>query len=402
MEFKYSAVTADGFAIAGVLVSDSEENAEQMLWDSGMTVINLTRRLKLPPLYEAVPSIFGVKRRHVINFSRALANLLDAGIPILRALNIQTRFGNKAFRAVLSDVVAEVEKGSRLSEACAKHPSVFPNFYVYLLRTGEEVGNLAQVLKDTATHMEREEATKSKIKRSLAYPTFVMLLAIGAIVVMMAFVVPALTMMFEEFRSELPIMTRGLINVSNFFEANVWYMIIGLVVLGFTVFIYVKTPRGKQQKDRILVKVPIIGQAILKSGLARFCRNLSMLVGAGVTLFDALKLTSETQDNTVLAQGVSDVRTNVGDGKLLSQAIITNPIYPDLMGEMIAVGEESGSLEGQLTRVSEFYDEEAERAIAAVTSTLTPALTIGVGLIIGLIAVTIFSSIYSMVDVLPE
>ena len=402
MEFKYSAVTADGFAIAGVLVSDSEENAEQMLWDSGMTVINLTRRLKLPPLYEAVPSIFGVKRRHVINFSRALANLLDAGIPILRALNIQTRFGNKAFRAVLSDVVAEVEKGSRLSEACAKHPSVFPNFYVYLLRTGEEVGNLAQVLKDTATHMEREEATKSKIKRSLAYPTFVMLLAIGAIVVMMAFVVPALTMMFEEFRSELPIMTRGLINVSNFFEANVWYMIIGLVVLGFTVFIYVKTPRGKQQKDRILVKVPIIGQAILKSGLARFCRNLSMLVGAGVTLFDALKLTSETQDNTVLAQGVTDVRTNVGDGKLLSQAIITNPIYPDLMGEMIAVGEESGSLEGQLTRVSEFYDEEAERAIAAVTSTLTPALTIGVGLIIGLIAVTIFSSIYSMVDVLPE
>jgi type IV pilus assembly protein PilC len=209
-------------------------------------------------------------------------------------------------------------------------------------------------------------------------------------------------MMFEEFRAELPVMTRGLITVSNFFESNVLYMIVGVVVVGFSGFFYVKTPRGKVHKDRILIKVPIIGQAILKSGLARFCRNLSMLVGAGVTLFDALKLTSETQDNSVLAQAVADVRTNVGDGKLLSQAIITNPIYPDLMGEMIAVGEESGSLEDQLTRVSEFYDEEAERAIAAVTSTLTPALTIGVGLIIGLIAVTIFSSIYSMVDVLPE
>jgi type IV pilus assembly protein PilC len=402
MEYKYSAMTSDGTTIAGVLVSDSEEKAEQMLWDSGLTVINLSRRLQLPPLYEAVPSLFGVKRRHVINFSRALANLVDAGIPILRALTIQARFGNKAFKAVLQDVISQVEKGNRLSEACAKHPSVFPNFYVFLIRTGEEVGNLSQVLKDTATHMEREEATKSKIKRSLAYPTFVMVLAVAAIVVMMAFVVPALTMMFEEFRAELPLMTRGLINVSNFFEANVWYMLIGIVLVGFLGYVYIRTENGKRRKDRILIKVPIIGQAILKSGLARFCRNLSMLVGAGVTLFDALKLSSETQDNSVLAQAVSDVRTGVADGQLLSQAIISNPVYPDLMGEMIAVGEESGSLEGQLSRVSEFYEEEAERAIAAVTSTLTPMLTIGVGLIIGLIAVTIFSSIYSMVDVLPE
>jgi type IV pilus assembly protein PilC len=388
MEYKYSAMTSDGTTIAGVLVSDSEEKAEQMLWDSGLTVIDLRRRLQLPPLYEAVPSLFGVKRRNVINFSRALANLVDAGIPILRALTIQARFGNKAFKAVLQDVISQVEKGNRLSEACAKHPSVFPNFYVFLIRTGEEVGNLSQVLKDTASHMEREEATKSKIKRSLAYPTFVMLLAVGAIVVMMAFVVPALTMMFEEFRAELPLMTRGLINVSSFFEANVWYMLIGIVLVGFSGYVYIRTENGRRRKDRIL--------------LARFCRNLSMLVGAGVTLFDALKLSSETQDNSVLAQAVTDVRTGVADGQLLSQAIISNPVYPDLMGEMIAVGEESGSLEGQLSRVSEFYEDEAERAIAAVTSTLTPMLTIGVGLIIGLIAVTIFSSIYSMVDVLPE
>ncbi|MFC1848283.1 type II secretion system F family protein [Chloroflexota bacterium] len=402
MEFRYTAATTEGSSLTGILVADTEESAERILWDSGLTILDLKRHIKMPALHEMLPSVFGVKRRDVIQFSRSLSNLLEAGIPILRALTIQTQFGSRAFRTTLKDVISEVEKGSRLSEACAKYPGVFPDFYVYLMKTGEEVGNLSFVLKDSALHMEREEAVKSKVKRSLAYPTFVMLLAIGAIIVMMAFVVPALTMMFDEFRADLPPMTRGLIAVSDFFQANVLYMIIGVSVIGAGGFVYMKTEGGARNKDKVVLKIPIIGAAILKSGLARFCRNMSMLVGAGVTLFDALKLTSETTDNTVIAEAVAGVRSTVGDGKLLSQAVAADEIFPNLMGEMIAVGEEAGSLEGQLTKVSEFYEEEAERAIAQVTGMLTPALTVGVGMLIGLIAVTIFSSIYSMVDVLPE
>ena len=402
MEFRYTASTSDGSPVSGVLVADNETNAEQILWDSGLTILEIKKQIKMPALHEAVPSVFGVKRRDVIQFSRNMASLLDAGIPILRALTIQTRFGKQAFRTVLKDVIADLEKGSRLSEACAKHSAIFPAFFTYLLRTGEEVGNLSQVLKDTAAHMERDEATASKIKRSLAYPSFVMVLAVGAIVVMMTFVVPALTTMFEEFGSELPAMTRGLIAVSDFFEANFLYLLIAVIVLGFSGFFYVKTPGGKRKKDAFIIRLPIIGQAVLKGGLSRFCRNMSMLVGAGVSLFDALKLTSETTDNSVIQEAVADVRSRVGDGQLFSQAVMADEMFPTLMGEMIAVGEEAGSLEGQLVKVATFYDEEAERAIAQVTGTLTPMLTIGVGLIIGLIAVTIFSSIYSMVDVLPE
>lgn len=402
MEFKYTAATNEGSAISGILSTETMENAERILWDSGLTIIALRRQIKLPALHEALPSVFGVKKRDVINFSRGVSNLLDAGIPILRALAIQSQFGSRAFRATVKEVIADVEKGSRLSEACAKYPAAFPDFYVFLMKTGEEVGNLSEVLRETATHMEREEAVKSKVKRSLAYPTFVMLLAVAAIVVMMAFVVPALTMMFDEFNSDLPAMTRGLIAVSDFFQANVLYMLIGLASIGVGGYIYIRTPGGKRRKDRVVMKIPLIGPAILKSGLARFCRNMSMLVGAGVTLFDALKLTSETTDNTIIAESVAGVRSGVGDGKLLSQAVREDQVFPNLMGEMISVGEEAGSLEGQLNKVSEFYDEEAERAISQVTGMLTPALTLGVGLIIGLIAVTIFSSIYSMVDVLPE
>ena len=402
MEFRYTASTGDGSPVSGVLVAESVGNAEQLLWDSGLIIIQLKKNLKLPALHEALPTVFGVKRHDVIQFSRNLASLLEAGIPILRALTIQSRFGKRALRAVLREVITDLEKGSRLSEACGKHPSAFPAFYVYLLRTGEEVGNLAQVLRDTATHMERDEVTAAKVKRSLAYPTFVLVLAVCAIFVMMAKVVPALTSMFNEFGSDLPPMTRGLIAVSDFFQASFFYIILGVVGIGVGGLFYLRTPAGKRRKDIVMLKIPVIGPAVLKSGLSRFCRNISMLVGAGVSLFDALKLTSETTDNSVIAEAVAGIRSRVGDGQLFSQAIAADAIFPGLLPEMVGVGEEAGILETQLTKVSDFYEEEAERAISQVTGTLTPALTIGVGLIIGLIAVTLYSSIYSMVDVLPD
>jgi len=402
MEFKYVASTTEGGLINGVVEADSEMTAEEILWKSGLTIIDLKKSVKLPPLHEMLPSLFGVKRRDVIVFSRNLASLLDAGIPILRALTIQSRFGRASFRAVLREVIKDLEKGSRFSEACAKYPKVFPNFYVYLLKTGEEVGNLSQVLKDIATHMERDEATAKKVKGSLAYPGFVMLLAVGAIFIMLTFVVPAITSMFKEFGSKLPPLTRGLIEVGNFFSGNFMYMILGVVVIAIIFVAYTKTASGKRNRDRFILKIPIIGQAILKGGLARFTRNMGMLVGAGVSLFDALRLASETTDNIILAESVANVRSGVGDGKLFSQAIAADPIFPGLMAEMIGVGEESGSLESHLLKVSAFYEDEAERAIAQVTGMLTPALTIGVGGIIGLIAVTMFSSIYSLVGAMPN
>jgi type IV pilus assembly protein PilC len=401
MEFKYMASTADGSPIRGVVEADSETIAEDILWKSGLTIIDLKKRQKLPPLHEILPSLFGVKKRDVIQFSRNLANLLDAGIPILRALSIQSRFGRAAFRDVLRDVIKELEKGLRLSEACAKYPKVFPNFYVYLLKTGEEVGNLAQVLKDIATSMERDEAIARKVKGSLAYPAFVMLLAVGAIVVMLTVVVPAITSMFKEFGTGLPPMTRGLIAVGDFFSGNIIYMILGVVVIVIVIVLYTRTPSGKKNRDRFILKIPVIGGATLKGGLARFNRNMGMLIGGGVSLFDALRLVSETTDNLVLSEAVANVRVAVGDGKLFSQAVSADPIFPMLMSEMIGVGEEAGSLESHLLKVSAYYEEEAERAINQVTGMLTPALTIGVGLIIGLIAVTLFSSIYSLVGALP-
>ena len=402
MEFKYTGCTAEGGLINGVVEAEAETIAEEILWKSGLIIIDLKKSIKIPSLYQMLPSVFGVKKRDVIQFSRNLASLLDAGIPIFRALTIQGRFGRASFRAVLHEVIKELERGTRFSEACAKYPKVFPNFYVHLLRTGEEVGNLSQVLKEIAAYMERDEATVKKVRGSLAYPAFVMLLAVGAIFVMLTFVVPALTTMFKEFGSDLPPLTRGVVAVGDFFSANGMYMILGVVVIVVLAVLYTRTPSGKRNKDRFMLKIPVIGGAMLKAGLARFTRNMGMLVSAGVSMFEALKLASETTDNLVLAEAVANVRSGVSDGKLLSQAVAADPIFPGLMSEMIGVGEESGSLESNLMKVATFYEEESEAAIARVTGMLTPALTIGVGLIVGLVAVTLFSSIYSLAGALPE
>lgn len=402
MEFRYNASTAEGSLINGIVEADSETAAEESLWRTGLTIIDLKRSIHLPPLAEMLPSVFGVKRRDLIQFSRNIASLLEAGIPILRALTIQSRFGKRSMRNVLRDIAKELEKGKRFSEACAKYPAIFPTFYIYLLRTGEEAGNLAQVLKDVSGYMEKDEATASKVKRSLAYPAFVVLLAIGAVFVMLTFVVPAITSLFKELGGELPLLTRIFIALGDFFSANFLYMIIGIAAIGVAGYAYQKSARGKRDRDRLMLKLPLIGNAVLKGGLARFTRNVAMLIGAGVPLFEALKLISETTDNTVLADSLDGVRTEVNNGKLLSEAISADPIFPTLMPEMIRVGEETGTLESHLGKVATIYEEEADRAIAQVTGMLTPALTVGVGFVIGLVAVAMFSSIYSIVGALPE
>jgi type IV pilus assembly protein PilC len=271
-----------------------------------------------------------------------------------------------------------------------------------LIRTGEEVGNLAGVLKELVSHMERDEATAAKVRGALAYPAFLVLLAIGVIFVMLSFVIPALMSLFSELGSDLPMITRVLISISDFFSANWLYMFIVILVVGIVGVLYVRTPQGKQVKDRIVLRIPLIGTAALKGSLARFARNLGMLVGAGVSLFEALKLISDTTDNTVISAAIARIRSGVADGQLLSQAVITETVFPPLMGEMIGVGEETGSLEGHLLKIAGFYEEEAERAVARVTGMLTPALTIGVGLLVGFVAVVQFSSIYSIAKAFPD
>lgn len=397
MEFKYSAQTVSGDVVDGVLEADSLQRAEELLWRSNLTIISLRRQLKLPSLSEALPSLFGVKRRDVINFSRDLATMLNAGLPMLRSLDILYRQARKgAMKHLLKSIVQDLEKGTTFSEACAKHKEAFPPLFTRLIRVGEEVGSLASVLEQLSGHMTREEETASKVKSSLAYPAFVLCLAGGAVFIMIAFVMPAITALFAEFGSELPLLARIAIAFGAFASKYLWYILLGVVTLGVILAAYFRTTAGHKVKDAILLKVPVIGEAVLKAALARTSRSMAMMVRSGVPLTETLNLSADIAGNAVVQDKLLKCNEAVLSGKPLSQAMIAQPIFPVLMSQMVGIGEETGRLEQNLETVAGFYEAESTRAVNQLTSLLGPGMIIVVGVVVGFVAVTLFSSIYSV------
>jgi type IV pilus assembly protein PilC len=353
--------------------------------------------VRLPSLAEAIPSLFGVKRRDVINFSRDLATMLNAGLPMLRSLDIlyrQTK--RRAMRQVLRTIIQDLEKGNTFSEACTKHPGAFPPLFTRLVMVGEEVGNLASVLEQLSTHLAKEEETAGKVKGSMAYPIFVLCLAFGAVFIMITFVMPALTGLFAEFGSELPTLARIAIDIANFVSAYILYIIVGLVLLIVILGLYFRTSTGKKVKDTILLKLPVIGESTLKSSLARTARSMAMMVRSGVPLTEALGLCAETAANAVVKDRLNRCNEAVLAGASLSQAMSAYPVFPVLMSQMVGVGEETGRLDHNLETLAGFYEVESERAISRLTGMLGPGMIIIVGLVVGFVAVTLFSSIYSI------
>lgn len=397
MEFKYVAQGVSGETVKGVLEADSLERAEELLWRSNLTIINLNKHLKLPSIAQALPTLFGVKRRDIINFSRDLSTMLTAGLPMLRSLDILYRQATKpAMRQILRTIVQDLEKGSTFSEACAKHPDVFPILFVRLIRVGEEVGSLSSVLEQVSTHMAKEEETAGKVKGSLAYPAFVLLLAFGAVFVMIAFVMPAITGLFAEFGSELPLLARIAIGAGEFASAYLWYIVLAMLILVVGLGLYFRTHNGKKVKDTAVLKIPVIGEASRKGALARTARSMAMMVKSGVPLTEALLLCSETAGNAVVRDRLNKCNDAVLSGSSLSQAMSNFPIFPVLMSQMVGIGEETGRLEYNLETLAGFYEVEAERAISKLTGLLGPGMIVIVGVVVGFVAVTLFSSIYSV------
>jgi type IV pilus assembly protein PilC len=401
MEFKYVAQSASGEAVRGVLEADSSERAEELLWRSNLTIISLKRKIKMPSLHEALPSLFGIKRKDIINFSRDLATMLNAGLPMLRSLDILYRQSSKgAVKTVIKGIIQELEQGSTFSEACEKQKGIFPTLFVRLIKVGEEVGNLASVLEQLSVHMAKEEETAGKIKGSLAYPIFVLCLAFGAAAIMIVFVMPAITALFSEFGSELPTMAQIAINIANFLNQYILHILLGLVVFIVAVALYFRTPNGRKVRDTIILKLPVVGEASLKNALARTGRNMAMMVRSGVPLTEALNLCVETAGNEVVRDRLRRCNDDILSGQSLSQAMSSYPLFPVLMTQMVGIGEETGRLESNLETLSGFYEVEAERAITKLTGMLGPAMIVIVGALVGFVAMTLFSSIYSVADLI--
>ncbi len=397
MWFKYVACNARGQQASGVLEASSEREAEATLWRSDLTIISLDKKRKPVSIEEALPTFYGPKRHDVIYFTRDLATLLNSGIGILPALNmLHMRTSNKGMKKVLYDVKRAVESGSTFSGACSQHPEVFSPFFIRMTKVGEEVGNLEMMLKQVAVQMEKEEQITRKVRGAMMYPTFVLVIASIAVFALLYFVIPAMDVLFSQIGGNLPIITRVVLAVANFIQANILYLMLGLVVTIVLILWYRKTEQGKRTFGSMVLKLPIIGNVVLIGTMTQMARNIAIMVRGGITLTECLDLMVETTDNFPIRKALDKVRTKVHGGDTLSRALSRESVFPPLFAQVVGVGEASGRLESNLEVLADFYEAEADRAVSKATGLLSPIMVVGCGLIVGLIAMAIYMPIYSL------
>jgi len=399
LKFVYVAYTQSGEKVTGTLDAESEAVAEQSLWQSQYTVVSLRKSFRLPNRYEAIPSVFKVRPKDIVGFSRQAATLLASGLSVNVAIRVlvERGGGNPLLRGTLDQVYHGLEAGSSFSEACAKYPKVFPNIFVRLIHVGEATGQLEPMLLRAATYLEKQGALAGRIRKALTYPAFVGAAGLVAIYILLTYSVPALANLFKEYRADLPATTKAVMFMAD--VASAYGKQAGLVLLALVVLAcwYVTTPSGRRRRDRLLLTLPGIRSVVGGEAMSRLGYTLSTLLSSGLGFSETMTLASQTTDNRAMRDALDEVRAEVLTGQKLSEAMARHDIFPHLVSQMVSVGEETGKLEQNLHLIGEFYEKETEQSVATMTAIIEPAAIVGVGGFVGFIAMVMMSTIYGII-----
>jgi len=335
-------------------------------------------------------------------FSRQLATMLAAGIPLVQSFEIiGNGHENQAMQKLILAIKADVEGGSALAEALAKHPIHFDDLFVNLVEAGEQAGALETLLDKIATYKEKTEAIKKKIKKALTYPAAVLVVAFVVTIILLIFVIPAFEDLFQGFGADLPAFTRFVIDVSQFVRDQGWYLALLAGAGIYTFFYFKKRSRAMRQLlDRAALKMPIIGPILQKASIARYARTLSTMFSAGVPLVEALESVAGATGNIVYEQGVMQMKDEVATGQRLQQAMENTDLFPNMVIQMIAVGEESGSLDEMSAKVADFYEEDVDNAVDNLSSLLEPMIMAILGILVGGLVVAMYLPIFKMGSVI--
>lgn len=392
--FKYEAVDANGKKVLGQIDAASEREVRKALRLQGVRVKKITPPtilefdLGMWMVDKGIAKAIGMKE--LSNFTKQLAVMIAAGVPILQALEILYRAEkNPSLKAAIKKIASDVGEGKTIAEAMSAQKG-FDKLYCNLVRAGEAGGILEQILKKLASHMEKQEKTKAQIKSAMMYPSIVCL--VGAVVVwaMMVFVVPQFTGMLKETGQELPWITQFVIDTSEFFGKYTPIMIPAFFV-GLASFVsYIKTPVGKIFWDNFSMRLPLFGKIIIKGNLSSFSTTLSTLLGAGVPLIDALDICIETLDSSVIAQDIREVKKKVVEGKTLTEPLSKIEYFPELVTQMIRVGEQTGQIDQMLARVAEVFEDEVDTLVTGMTKLIEPIIIVVLGGIIATILVAMY------------
>lgn len=393
--FSYIAKLVDGRTINGSLEADSQKSVVDALHAKGLIVIQV-KRLKAHTATSG-----GIRLDDLAIFSRQLATLVDAGIPIIGGLDaLADQLENRALRAVVIKVREAVDGGESLTSAIAKQSAAFSPLFVNMIRAGEVSGRLAEVLSRLSTYFEKSAALQRKIRAALVYPTIVILMAMAITALLMLKVIPSFKEIFNTLGAQLPLPTQILLAVSDVMQKG---FLPGLLLMGAGSFLFravLRTPRGRLQFDRVVLKIGIVGPLVRKVAIARFARTLSTLIQSGVQILEALEIVSETSGNRVVSEAILKVKTSIREGQNISGPLAASKVFPPMVVRMIAVGEQTGRLDEMLTKVAEFYEEQVDTAVAGLTSAIEPIIIGVLGVVVGSIVISIFLPIFKVTELI--
>jgi type IV pilus assembly protein PilC len=397
MEFKYVAYTEDKRLVKGKLSATSEEAALNLLSYGGYQTVSLKEVVPFLNMQKLAARFTRVKPREIIMFSRQLALLLESGTDIVTSLELlQSQVTNRTLQIVLGEVASDIRGGSSLSAALSKHPRAFPELYARTLAAGEQAGNLEIVLRQMADYLERSASTEKRIKNALTYPVIVAIIAFVVISVLITFVLPAFTGLYRSLGADLPATTRLLISLSDWLIDYGVFLLLGIVAVVIVGYLYVRTPTGKFQLDKLLLTMPIIGRINLLSELSRCCRTIALLFKVGLPLPEVMLQAVHGTNNKVIQKALTEVQQELIRGEGLSKPMAKRKVFLPLMVQMTSVGEETGHLDTTLSTVAQTYEVEADDRTSSAVGLIQPTITVIIGIVIAFIAISLVSAMYSI------
>lgn len=397
--FQWSGKNLRGAIESGEITAATKEDVVAQLRKRNITPTIVTEKAKI---VRRLSFGGGVKDKDIVVFTRQFATMIDAGLPLVQALDIlSTQVENKVLSNTLAQVKVDVESGATYADALKKHPRVFSELYVNMVAAGEAGGILDTILNRLASYIEKAMKLKKKVKGAMVYPAVVTSIAVLVIAVIMIFVVPTFSKMFATLGGTLPLPTQIIISMSNFIAGIGGLIVFGLIVASVIFIAQVRrTEKGKYIIDRLLLKLPIFGTLLNKVAVAKFTRTLGTLVSSGVPILDGLEITAKTSGNKVIEYAIMDVRKGVVGGKTLAEPITKLKVFPPMVTHMIAVGESTGALDAMLAKIADFYDDEVDATVSNLTAMMEPMLMVFLGGSVGFIVVAMYLPIFKLITLI--
>lgn len=403
--FEYRVRDRSGKILTSSMEAETMSQVRDLLRAKNMMIVEikapkagLNADVKIPFLSDRPPGL-----KQVAIFSKQLATLINAGVPLVQSLNIlQKQLENKAFQAIMKTIRTDVESGTPFSEAIAKHPKVFNRLYINLVRAGETSGTLDMVLERIAAFQEKDLALRGKIKSAMTYPVIVLVFAIGITYFLLTTIVPQFANILVQLNAPLPFITRMLMAVSDFLKNSTLIIVAAVAVIVFAYRAYYATPKGRHVIDDIKLRLPIFGNLVQKSAISSFARTFGLLISSGVNIIESLDITKGTANNAIVEDTIENAKNVVMVGEQMSSSLATSRIFPPMVVSMVSIGEETGALDSMLDKVGDFYDREVDEAVEGLTAAIEPLMIVFLGAIVGTIVAGMFLPMFSIIGSLSQ